>query len=88
MPSILSDILQTNSGTASTIADGGISQKRQAGCVKYEAFYLRAHASVADACAAIGRYLGFDNSRRPHASLDRKTPDQAYFNRLPQVAAA
>ena len=37
--------------------------------------------------AAIGRYLTFYNSRRPHSSLDRKTPDQAYFNQ-PLLAAA
>jgi putative transposase len=36
----------------------------------------------------IGRYLGFYNSRRPHSSFDRQTPDQAYFNRLPRSAAA
>ena len=56
--------------------------------VKYEEVYLRAYASVADARASIGRYLGFYNSRRPHSSLDRQTPDQAYFNRLSQIAAA
>jgi hypothetical protein len=28
------------------------------------------------------------NTRRPNSSLDRQTPDQAYFNRLPQLAAA
>jgi hypothetical protein len=33
-------------------------------------------------------YLRFYNIRRPHSSLDRQTPDQAYFNCLPQIAAA
>ena len=56
--------------------------------VKYDEVYLRAYARVADARASIGRYLGFYNSRRPHSSLDRQTPDQAYVNRLPQIAAA
>ena len=32
--------------------------------------------------------IGFYNSRRPHSSLDGKTPDQAYFNLLEPVAAA
>ena len=27
-------------------------------------------------------------SRRPHSSLDRRTPDQAYFNELPAISAA
>jgi putative transposase len=56
--------------------------------VKYEEVYLRAYATVSDARASIGRYLGFYNSRRPHSSLDRQTPDTAYFTRLPQIAAA
>ena len=56
--------------------------------VKYEEVYLRAYDTVSDARASIGRYLGFYNSRRPHSSLDRLTPDQAYFTRLPQIAAA
>ena len=55
--------------------------------IKYEEVYLRAYGSVSDARASIGRYLTFYNSRRPHSSLDRKTPDQAYFNQ-PLLAAA
>ena len=55
--------------------------------VKYEEVYLRAYASVSDARSSIGRYLKFYNSRRPHSSLDRKTPDQACFNQ-PLLAAA
>ena len=57
--------------------------------IKYEEVYLRAYASVSEARAGIGRYLGFYNSRRPHSSLDGKTPDQAYFNPpAPHAAAA
>src|SRR6185503_2017149 len=56
--------------------------------VKYEEVYLRAYDTVAEARASIGRYLSFYNTRRPHSSLDRQTPDQAYFTRLPQIAAA
>ena len=56
--------------------------------VKYEEVYLRAYDSVAEARASIGRYLGFYNAKRPHSSLDARTPDQAYFNHLPQWAAA
>ena len=55
--------------------------------VKYEEVYLRAYGSVSDARASIGRYLRFYNGRRPHSSLDRKTPDHVYFNR-PLLAAA
>lgn len=31
------------------------------------------------------RYLAFYNGRRPHSSLNRRTPDQAYFTPLPQL---
>jgi putative transposase len=56
--------------------------------VKYEEVYLRAYESVADARASIGRYLDFYNRGRPHSSLDRRTPDEAYFDPTPQQAAA
>ena len=56
--------------------------------VKYEEVYLRAYGSVGEARASIGRYLEFSNGKRPHSSLDARTPDQAYFDHLPQRAAA
>jgi putative transposase len=56
--------------------------------VKYEEVYLRAYDSVGEARASIGRYLDFYNRKRPHSSLDARTPDRAYFDHLPQVAAA
>jgi len=56
--------------------------------VKYEEVYLRAYDSVAEARASIGRYMAFYNGRRPHSSLDARTPDQAYFNHVPLSAAA
>ncbi len=56
--------------------------------VKYEEVYLRAYDSVGEARASIGRYFDFYNRKRPHSSLDARTPDRAYFDHLPQVAAA
>ena len=56
--------------------------------IKYEEVYLRAYADVPEARAAIGKYLTFYNSKRPHSSLDRQTPDQAYFNALQPIPAA
>ena len=56
--------------------------------VKYEEVYLRAYDDVPTARASIGRYLNFYNGRRPHSSLDRRTPDQAYFDPLPLRTAA
>jgi putative transposase len=49
---------------------------------------LKAYDSVSDARTSIGRYLDFYNRRRPHSSLDRRTPEQAYFVPLPFRAAA
>jgi putative transposase len=56
--------------------------------VKYEEVYLRAYDTVSEARASIGRYLNFYNAKRPHSSLDRQTPDHAYFTGLAQIAAA
>jgi len=38
--------------------------------------------------ALLGRYLDFYNRLRPHSSLDRRTPDEAYFYPAPFMAAA
>ena len=51
--------------------------------LKYEEVYLRAYEDVPEARQSIGRYLDFYNGRRPHTALDRRTPDQAYFDALP-----
>ena len=48
--------------------------------IKYEEVYLHAYCSVPEARKAIGKYLIFYNSKRPHSSLDGQTPDQVYFN--------
>ena len=56
--------------------------------IKYEEVYLHAYDSVAQARQSIGRYLAFYNGRRPHTALDRRTPDQAYFDPLPLRTAA
>lgn len=56
--------------------------------VKYEEVYLRAYAAVSGARISIARYLNFYNARRPHSSLGARTPDQAYFDKLPMAMAA
>ena len=47
--------------------------------IKYEEVYLHAYDSVTAARAGITRYLAFYNTRRPHQSLDGRTPDTVYF---------
>ena len=56
--------------------------------IKYEEVYLHAYASVNEARQSIGRYIDFYNTTRPHSSLKAQTPDQVYFNRLPETLAA
>lgn len=56
--------------------------------VKYEEVYLRAYDTVSAARAGLTRYFSFFNTRRPHTSLDRRTPDAVYFQSLPLAQAA
>jgi putative transposase len=56
--------------------------------IKYEEVYLHAYESVSAARAALTRYIAFYNSRRPHSSLDGKTPDTVYFKPQPLKLAA
>ena len=56
--------------------------------VKYEEIYLHADDTVADSRAGIGKYFNLYNRRRPHSSLNRKTPDQVYYSQPPLTLAA
>ena len=57
--------------------------------ITYEEVYLRPYNTVPEARLSLGRYMdGFYNAKRPHSSLDRKTPDEAYFNTLPTIQQA
>nr|ART40259.1 K398 [uncultured bacterium] len=56
--------------------------------VKYEEVYLHSYDTVSQARAGLAKYFAFYNARRPHASLDRMTPDQFYDNALPLPRAA
>ena len=56
--------------------------------VKYEEVYLRAYDSVSEARASLTRYFIFYNTKRPHSSIDARTPECFYYDHLPQLAAA
>ena len=56
--------------------------------VKYEEIYLHGYESVSEVRQALACYFDFYNRRRPHSTLDGKTPDTAYFNPSLLAAAA
>ena len=56
--------------------------------VKYERVYLKAYDSVSATRADIADYWNWYNTARPHSSLNRITPEQAYLDQLPQLAKA
>ncbi|MBS4049967.1 MAG: integrase core domain-containing protein, partial [Methylomonas sp.] len=49
---------------------------------------LHAYDSVAQARASILDYFEWYNRERPHSSLNRQTPHQAYYDLLPIVKKA
>lgn len=56
--------------------------------VKYERVYLYAYDSVNEARLSIKQYLDWYNQSRPHSSLGKMTPDEAYGAMLPAVPLA
>uniref|UniRef100_UPI0022E2B7A8 DDE-type integrase/transposase/recombinase n=1 Tax=Acinetobacter johnsonii TaxID=40214 RepID=UPI0022E2B7A8 len=52
--------------------------------IKYEEVYLKAYSSVTDAKKQLSAYFEFYNLKRPHSSLDKMTPNEFYYDQLPQ----
>ena len=46
--------------------------------LKYADIYAKEYGSAIEAAEGIGKYIEKYNMRRPHESLDKKTPDEAY----------
>jgi putative transposase len=55
--------------------------------LKYEEVYLHAYETVSEARSGIAGYIDFYNRERPHSSLDKQTPDEAYYQQ-PALQAA
>ncbi|MFE1574451.1 integrase core domain-containing protein [Comamonas odontotermitis] len=53
----------------------------------HAAHHLHAYESASQARAGIGRYIEFYNTRRPHSSLQARTPDVVYFESLQRPSA-
>ena len=47
--------------------------------VKYEDLYLHAYETPREVKLALTKYFSFYNQRRPHQSLEYRTPDEMYF---------
>ena len=45
---------------------------------------LKAYSSVTDAKKQLSAYFEFYNLKRPHSSLDKMTPNEFYYDQLPQ----
>lgn len=56
--------------------------------IKYEEVYLHAYDSVSAAKNGIAKYIDLYNGKRPHSSLDKKTPDEYYYTTLPALPLA
>ena len=56
--------------------------------VKHERVYKMTHDSVSEAMNDIAICLNEYNDKMPHSSLADRTPDQAYWQRLPTLQAA
>lgn len=56
--------------------------------IKYEEVYLHAYESVSAAKTGIARYIDLYNSKRPHSSLDKQTPDEYYCATLSELPLA
>lgn len=52
--------------------------------LKYECVYLNAFETGSEARDGIGRWVELYNKKRPHSSLDDRTPHEAYFG-LPRA---
>lgn len=51
--------------------------------IKYEEVYLKAYDSITSARKELKEYLHFYNNQRRHQRLDKKTPEEVYWNTLP-----
>jgi len=56
--------------------------------IKYEEIYLKAYDSVLEARRGIERFMQWYNHGRPHSSVDKRPPIEAYHALLPALAQA
>ena len=53
--------------------------------IKYGEVYLKDYSNPIEAATGIGKYIEKYNSRRPHDSIGKRTPDEAYSEGLAEI---
>ena len=56
--------------------------------LKYERIYLKAYETGAELSKDLTTWFTWYNEKRKHSSLDKQTPDEAYYRRLEQLKLA
>ena len=56
--------------------------------LKYQEVYLKAYESISHARKEITRFIDKYNTWRPHQGLNEKTPDEVYYETLPEIKDA
>ena len=56
--------------------------------LKYERIYLKAYETGVELCKDLKIWLTWYNGQRPHTSLDKQNPDEAYFHGLEELKTA
>ena len=56
--------------------------------IKYERVYLQAYEAVSAARSDLDAYIDWYNRERVHSRIEDRTPEQAYWALLPELAAA
>jgi putative transposase len=81
---VFTDVLKSNEIKISMDGKGRVYDnifiERLWRTVKYEEIYLKEYESITDLRLQLTKYFDFYNNRRPHQSLNYKTPAELYFN--------
>jgi transposase InsO family protein len=73
---------------ASSVRFAGLAPALDPAAHPLELRKKQAYESVGHARRSIGDYINLYNQRRPHSSLEDRTPDEAYFATLPAIKLA
>ncbi len=78
----------TGSARITTLTEAGVRIPMDGRGLKQEAIYLEEITEGFQARRVVKNRMAFYNTRRPHSTLDRQTPDDAYWAGLEEQKAA